>query len=242
MPCRKWIFALGAAFLTVAVVAQDVPGHQSKKEQLSYALGMEMGEGFRKQDLDLDLATLMKGLSESFNGGKTMLTEEEMRTVLADAKEEYQKKQAAIREEQAEATLREGEKFLAENKTKNGVVTLPTGLQYKILQQGNGNKPAIYEHVVCNYRGMLIDGTEFDSSTKHNGPSTFPVRGVIKGWEQALQMMPEGSKWQLFVPPQLAYGKDGAAAMKVPPNATVVFELELLAVKGDEKKEDRDRE
>ncbi len=241
MPHHKWILALAVAFLTVAVVAQEAPDLKTEKEKLSYALGMQVGADFRKQVLDLDLATLTKGLQEAFNGGKTMLTEDEMRAILATEKEEYQKKQAALREEKAEATLKEGENFLAENKSKEGVVTLPTGLQYKILKQGKGDRAAINQHVVCNYRGMLLDGTEFDSSTKHNGPVTFPVRGVIKGWEQALLMMPEGSKWQLFVPPQLAYGKAGAPPMKVPPNATLIFELELVDVK-EGGAEERDRE
>jgi FKBP-type peptidyl-prolyl cis-trans isomerase FklB len=240
MPRHKWILSFGAAFLTVAVLAQDAQDLSSQKEKFSYALGMQVGADFRKQVLDLDLATFSKALAESFNGGKTALTEEEMRAILASAKEEYQKKQAALREEKAEATLKDGEKFLAENKDKPGVVTLPTGLQYKVLKQGKGKLPKMNEHVVCNYRGLLLDGTEFDDSARHNGPSTFPVRGVIRGWEQALLMMPEGSKWQLFVPAELAYGKAGAPSINVPPNATLIFELELLAVKDIE--EERDRE
>jgi len=241
MARHKLILAFGTLLLTVAVAAQDAPDLKSQKEKFSYALGMQMGGDFRKQSLDLDLTTFAKGLAESFNGSKTMLTEDEMRAVLANAKEEYQKKQSALREEQAEATLKEGERFLAENKSKEGVVTLPTGLQYKILKQGKGERAAMKDHVVCNYRGMLLDGTEFDNSAKHNGPSTFPVRGVIKGWEEALLMMPEGSKWQLFVPPQLAYGKAGAPSLKVPPNATLIFELELVDVKeGDAEARDRE--
>jgi len=240
MPRQKWILGMGVALVTVAVAAQDASELNTQKEKFSYALGMQMGAGFRKQVLDLDLATFAKGLAESFNGDKTMLTEDEMRTVLADAQEEYRKKQAALREEKAEATLKDGEKFLAENKNKEGVVALPSGLQYKILKQGNGDKPEIDEKVVCNYRGTLLDGTEFDSSAKHNGPATFPVRGVIKGWREALLMMPAGSKWQLFVPPRLAYGQNGSGQM-VPPNATLIFEVELLSVKENEGDE-RDRE
>jgi FKBP-type peptidyl-prolyl cis-trans isomerase len=241
MPLCKWIPFLGVAVLAVAVTAQDTADLKTSKEKLSYALGMQMGSDFRKQDLDLDLATFNKALAESFKGAKTKLTEEEMRAVLANAKEEYQKKQAALREEKAEATLKEGEKFLAENKNKEGVVTLPTGLQYRILKQGKGEKPEKDDHVVCNYRGMLIDGTEFDNSIRHDGPVNFPVKGTLKGWEQALLMMPVGSKWQLFVPPGLAYGKVGAPSFKVPPDATVIFELELVGVK-EGAGEERDRE
>jgi FKBP-type peptidyl-prolyl cis-trans isomerase len=242
VPCQKWILALGAAFLTAAAAAQNAPDLKTEKQKFSYALGMQMGADFRKQTLDLDLATFNKALAQSFNGGKTLLTEDEMRAILADAKEEYQKKQAALREEKAEATLKEGEKFLAENKNKEGVVTLPSGLQYKILKEGVGDLPQLNEHVVCNYRGMLLDGTEFDNSDKHNGPSTFPMKGVLEGWKEALLMMRVGSKWQLFVPPDLAYGKRGAPSMNVPPNATLIFELELFAVKEIEGEERRERE
>jgi FKBP-type peptidyl-prolyl cis-trans isomerase len=240
MPRHKWILALGSALLTVAAMAQDDSSLKTEKEKVSYALGMQMGADFRKQTLDLDLAAFNKGLAESFNGGKTLLTNEEMRTILANAKEEYKKKQAALREEKAEANLKEGEKFLAENKNKEGVVTLPTGLQYKILKEGIGDRPLINEHVVCNYRGMLIDGTEFDNSSRHDGPATFPMRGVLEGWKEALLMMRVGSKWQLFVPADMAYGKGGAPSMNVPPNATLIFELELVAVKDIEDRRDRD--
>jgi FKBP-type peptidyl-prolyl cis-trans isomerase len=231
MPRHKWILAVGVAFLTVGLAAQDAPDLKTQKEKLSYALGMQMGADFRNQALDLDLATFAKALGEAFNGSKTRLTEEEMRAVLANSKTEYQKKQAALREEKAQATLREGEKFLAENKNVNGVVTLPSGLQYKILKQGNGDLPNLKEHVVCNYRGMLLDGTEFDNSNKHDGPSTFPMKGVIRGWAEALLRMPVGSKWQLFIPPDLAYGQGGAPSLNVPPDATLMYELELVAVK-----------
>jgi FKBP-type peptidyl-prolyl cis-trans isomerase len=238
---HKWISALGAAFFTVAVAAQNAPDLNNQKEKFSYALGMQMGADFRRQVLDLDLATFSKGLAESFNGSKTMLTEEEMRIVLANAKEEYQKKQAALREEKAEENLKEGEKFLAENKNKEGVATLPTGLQYKILQQGGGQIPKTHQHVLCNYRGTLLDGTEFDNSNRHNGPSVFPMKGVLEGWREALLMMHVGSKWQLFIPPNLAYGKAGVPSMNVPPDATLIFELELVSIKKEEA-EERDRE
>jgi FKBP-type peptidyl-prolyl cis-trans isomerase len=235
-----WALFLITALLAIAVEAQETSELKTQKEKISYALGMQMGADFHKQGLDLDLASLLKGLDASYHGGKTLLTEDEMRAVIASAKEEYRKKQAALREEQGEANLKAGEQFLADNKSKEGVVTLPTGLEYKVIQQGQGNAPKTHQHVVCNYRGTLIDGTEFDSSSKHNGPATFPMRGVIEGWREALLMMREGAKWQLFVPPQLAYGKAGIPSMNVPPNATLIYELELIAVK--ESDEERDRE
>ena len=127
--------------------------------------------------------------------------------------------------------MKEGEAFLADNKTKDGVVALPSGLQYKILTQGTGPTPAASDTVNCNYRGTLINGTEFDSSYKRNQPASFPVGQVIKGWTEALQLMPVGSKWQLFIPPDLAYGPRGAGGV-IGPNATLIFEVELLSIKG----------
>jgi FKBP-type peptidyl-prolyl cis-trans isomerase FklB len=142
-----------------------------------------------------------------------------------------------------DANKKEGEAFLADNKSKEGVVALPSGLQYKVLKEGNGPKPTATDSVVCNYRGTLINGAEFDSSTKHGGPATFPVNGVIKGWTEALQLMPVGSKWQLFVPSDLAYAERGAGG-DIGPNATLIFEVELVSIqnktdgqdKGEEKK------
>jgi len=239
---KQWTVLLGIVFLTIPAAAQDSPAFKTAKEKFSYALGMEIGSGFRKQALDLDPETLGKGFADAFAGGKTLLTEDEMRAVLASAQEEYKKKQAALRAEKAQAALKEGEEFLAANKSKEGVVTLPSGLQYKILKEGTGEKPGFDETVVCNYRGTLLDGTEFDSSAKHNGSATFPLKGVIKGWAEALQLMPVGAKWQLFVPPQLAYGENGAGQI-IPPNSTLVFEVELLAIKenqGPEKERERE--
>ena len=235
---KQWTVVLGLALLAVPAAAQDTPTLKTPKEKFSYALGMEIGNGFRKQALDLDPESVGKGLADAFSGGKTALTEDEMRAVLTSAQEEYKKKQAALRAEKAQAALKEGEAFLAVNKNKEGVVTLPSGMQYKILKAGTGEKPEFNETVVCNYRGTLLDGTEFDSSSRHNGPVTFPLRGVIKGWAEALQLMPVGSKWQLFVPPQMAYGETGSGLV-VPPNSTLVFEVELLSIK---EKGERERE
>jgi FKBP-type peptidyl-prolyl cis-trans isomerase FklB len=129
-----------------------------------------------------------------------------------------------------DANKKVGDAFLAANKTKEGVVTLPSGLQYKILTAGDGAKPTAADSVVCNYKGTLINGKEFDASSKHGGPATFPVGGVIKGWTEALQLMPVGSKWQLFVPADLAYGQRGAGG-DIGPGATLIFEVELLSIK-----------
>ena len=231
---KQWTVVLGLALLTLPAAAQDSPAFKTPKDKFSYALGMEIGNGFRKQALDLDPEIVGKGFADAFSGSKTLLTEDEMRAVLASAQEEFNKKQTALRAEKAQAALKEGEAFLAANKAKEGVVTLPSGLQYKILKAGKGGKPDLDDTVVCNYRGTLIDGTEFDSSAKHNGPATFPLKGVIKGWTEALQLMPVGSKWQLFVPPQLAYGENGAGQV-IPPNSTLVFDVELLSIQENHK-------
>jgi FKBP-type peptidyl-prolyl cis-trans isomerase FklB len=139
--------------------------------------------------------------------------------------------QEETRQYLAEKNMKEGETFLAENKTREGVVALESGLQYKILKSGDGEKPAAGDTVVCNYRGTLINGTEFDSSYKRGKPATFAVNRVIKGWTEALQLMPVGSKWQLFIPPNLAYGARGAGNL-IGPNATLIFEVELIAIEG----------
>jgi FKBP-type peptidyl-prolyl cis-trans isomerase FklB len=156
------------------------------------------------------------------------MTDQEMQTLLMAAAQEIRKKMAAQQAEKGQAAQREGEAFLAANKTKEGVVTLPSGLQYKILKAGTGEKATLDDSVVCNYKGTLINGTEFDASEKHGGPATFPVKGVIAGWTEALQLMPVGSKWQLFVPSNLAYGANGPG--DIGPNATLIFEVELVSV------------
>ena len=162
------------------------------------------------------------------------MTEAEAQAVLTQLQADMRKKQEEKTQQAGEANQKEGEAFLAANKAKPGVVTLPSGLQYKILKEGTGPKPTATDSVVCNYQGTLINGTEFDSSYKRGEPATFPVNGVIKGWTEALQLMPVGSKWQLFIPPDLAYGARGAGA-DIGPNATLIFEVELLSIKSKDK-------
>ena len=230
MSHHKWMLATAMAVLTtIPALAQDAaPELKTDKDKLSYALGMNLGENFRKQGLDVDPAILVKAFAEAFNTGKTAMSEEDMKTVLTAAAANIRKKQAAEQAEKGEQAQKDGEKFLADNKAKDSVVTLPSGLQYKILKQGTGEKPTSEDTVICNYKGTLIDGTEFDASEKHGGPATFPVKGVIAGWTEALQLMPVGSKWQLFVPANLAYGAQGPA--DIGPNATLIFEVELVSI------------
>jgi len=206
----------------------DAPTAPIDKDKFSYALGMQFGESFKKQSLDLDPATFGKAFADAYNGGKLTMTEDEMKVVLTAASQEFKKKQMAMAADKAANAQKDGEKFLADNKAKEGVVALPSGLQYKILKAGTGDKPGATDTVTCNYRGTLIDGTEFDASEKHGGPASFAVNQVIPGWTEALQLMPVGSKWQLFVPAALGYGAQGPP--DIGPNATLIFDVELVSI------------
>ena len=181
--------------------------------------------------MDVDPDILLQGLKDALAGGKSLLTDDEAKAALTALQADVSKRQQEQMQVAGEANKKEGEAFLAANKTKEGVVTLPSGLQYKILKQGTGPKPTASDSVVCNYRGTLINGTEFDSSYKRGQPATFPVGQVIKGWTEALQLMPVGSKWQLFIPSEMAYGPRGPGA-DIGPNATLIFEVELLSIQG----------
>lgn len=204
---------------------------KTQKDKFSYALGMNLGSSLHKQSVPVDPIILQRGLRDGLAGGKMLLTEDEARAVMLEVQADVRKKQQEEAQQAGLANQKEGAAFLAANKSKDGVVTLPSGLQYKIEKQGTGPTPAATDSVVCNYRGTLIDGKEFDSSYKRGEPATFPVNGVIKGWTEALQLMPVGSKWQLFIPPDLAYGDRGAGA-DIGPGATLVFEVELLSIQG----------
>jgi FKBP-type peptidyl-prolyl cis-trans isomerase len=210
---------------------------KTQKDKFSYALGMNLGANLHKQSVPVDPNVMARGLKDALAGGKTLLTEEEARAAISAVQNDMREKQQAKMQVAGDANKKEGEAFLADNKSKEGVVALPSGLQYKVLKEGNGPKPTATDSVVCNYRGTLVNGVEFDSSTKHGGPATFPVNGVIKGWTEALQLMPVGSKWQLFVPPDLAYAERGAGG-DIGPNATLIFEVELVSIqnKSEEKK------
>jgi FKBP-type peptidyl-prolyl cis-trans isomerase len=205
---------------------------KTDKDKLSYAVGMNIGRSIHSQSMEIDPAILLRGLKDEM-AGKTVMTDMEAHNTLMQAQQEAKKKADETRQASMEPNKKAGDAFLAANKTKEGVVTLPSGLQYKILKEGTGPKPTPSDSVVCNYRGTLIDGKEFDSSYKRGQPATFPVGQVIKGWTEALQLMPVGSKWQLFVPPDLAYGDRGAGP-DIGPGATLIFEVELISIKGKE--------
>jgi FKBP-type peptidyl-prolyl cis-trans isomerase len=201
------------------------------KEKTSYALGMNIAHTVKGQPLDLDQNAFVQGVRDVLAGGKTLMTEDEMAAALGILQNEMAAKAAEAAKQMGEINRKEGADFLAANKTKEGVVTLPSGLQYKIITAGTGPKPTAADTVICNYRGTLLNGTEFDSSYKRGQPLSIPVGRVIKGWTEALQLMPVGSKWQLFVPSDLAYGERGAGA-DIAPNATLIFEVELISIQG----------
>ncbi len=226
----KWIVVLAGGLLASLSGAQEQPVLKSEKEKLSYALGMDVGRQFAKLDISVDPVVFAKGLNDAMFGGKTLLTEEEARATVTAMQAELKRRQWQVRSNVGEDGKKAGEAFLAENGKREGVVTLPSGLQYKIIKAGTGRKPTDADTVEVNYRGNLINGTEFDSSYRTGKPATFKVAAVIPGWIEALQLMTVGSKWQLFIPPQLAYGERGAGA-DIGPNATLVFEVELVAIK-----------
>jgi FKBP-type peptidyl-prolyl cis-trans isomerase FklB len=200
------------------------------KERLSYALGMDLGKQLRAKSVDVEVTVFARGLADALAGDRLLLTDEESKKLVAALQDELQRRELVRVAETAEKNKREGEGFLAVNKTKEAIVTLPSGLQYRIVTAGTGRRPTANDTVICHYRGTFIDGTEFDSSQKPGQPATFPVNGVIKGWQEALQLMPVGSRWQLFIPSELAYGSRGAGD-RIGPNATLIFELELIAIK-----------
>jgi FKBP-type peptidyl-prolyl cis-trans isomerase FklB len=201
---------------------------ETEKQKASYAIGLNVGKGLHRDSIDVDPKILLKGLEDALTDSKVLLTDDEIKTVLIDLQNQVRQRQEQKRLAMVETNKKEGDAFLAANKTKEGVVTLPSGLQYKVLVAGTGPKPSATDSVVCNYKGTLLDNTEFDSSYKRGQPATFPVSGVIKGWTEALQLMPVGSKWQLFIPPDLAYGERGQST--IGPNATLVFEVELVSI------------
>jgi FKBP-type peptidyl-prolyl cis-trans isomerase len=204
---------------------------KTPKDKASYAIGVNIGKGLHRDSVDVDPAILMRGLRDALSGGKTQMTDDEVKAAMVALQADLRKKTEAKMAIEGEANKKAGDAFLAANKAKEGVTALPDGLQYKILQTGTGPKPTAADTVVCNYKGTLLDGTEFDSSYKRGQPATFPVGQVIKGWTEVLQLMPVGSKWEVFIPSDLAYGPQGPRqGGPIGPNATLVFEIELMSI------------
>jgi FKBP-type peptidyl-prolyl cis-trans isomerase FklB len=207
---------------------QRDPAFQNWKDKLSYALGADLARDLRRQRVDVNAEVLAEALKDALAGKKLAMSQEEVTATLKRLEHEQQRDYDHAKAMLSEKNKRAGNAFFEENRKRQGVVTLPSGLQYEIVKQGLGEKPTLADVVVCNYRGTLLDGTEFDSSYKRNGPTTVPVKELIKGWSEALQLMPVGSKWKLFIPPQLAY-RDRVMG-GIAPNATLVFDVELLSI------------
>jgi len=203
---------------------------KEQKDKESYSLGYQFGQNLKGQGVDLNLEVYASGIRDALGGNESQMSQEEIRATIMDLQKRVMAAQQKVLKEKAAKNLEEGKKFLVENQKKEGIKTLPSGLQYKVLAEGSGKMPKAENTVTVNYKGNLIDGTEFDSSYKRGQPATFQVKGVIKGWTEALQLMKEGSKWQLFIPPELAYGERGAGST-IPPNSTLIFEVELLTIK-----------
>jgi FKBP-type peptidyl-prolyl cis-trans isomerase FklB len=226
----------GAAKARTGTAAKPAPlTLKTDKDKQSYAVGMSVGKNLKKDSVDVDPAILLRGIRDGIAGGKMLLTDDEAKAALTALQSDVRKRQEAKLQVLGETNKQEGEAFLTANKSQEGVMTLPDGLQYKVLQAGAGPRPTASDTVVCNYRGTLLNNKEFDSSYKRGQPATFPVSGVIKGWTEALQLMPVGSKWQVFVPSDLAYGPRGAGA-DIGPNSTLVFEIELLSIQSKDVK------
>jgi FKBP-type peptidyl-prolyl cis-trans isomerase FklB len=224
-------FMLIAAALSVAITAsgENKPQLKDLKDKVSYSIGLDLGFNFKKQNLELNPDALLLGVKDALGGKQPLLSESEVKDTMTALTKQLEEKQKA----QAEQNVKDGEKFLAENKKKEGVKTTASGLQYKVIKEGTGPQPKLTDSVVAHYRGTLINGTEFDSSYKRGQPATFPLSGVIKGWTEGLQLMKVGSKYQLFVPSNLAYG-DRAMGGDIAPNSTLIFEVELVGIQPPE--------
>ena len=238
----KDVISPGEPQIAVQPIAEKVEILKTEKEKLSYIIGTQIARQFKAEEIEVDLDSLMMGLKDALEGNKLVMSRSEMEKVYEPfqkrmlaklqakkAKEAAKRaEEAAKRAEEAKKNLAAGTAFLDANKAKEGVKVLPSGLQYKVITEGTGNTPTATDKVKTHYRGTLIDGTEFDSSYKRNRPAEFGVTGVIKGWTEALQLMKEGAKWELYIPANLAYGERGRPG--IPPNSTLIFEIELLEI------------
>ena len=221
---------LSIAFLFSVCHAQEKLELKDQKDKESYSLGYQFGQNLKFQALDINLDVYASGIKDALGGKEPKMSQEEIRTTISELQKRITAERQKELKEKGTKNLAESKKFLAENQKKEGIKTLPSGLQYKVLTEGTGKTPKETDNVTVNYKGTLIDGTEFDSSYKRGQPASFQVNGVIKGWTEALQLMKEGAKWQLVIPPGLGYGERGAGS-QIPPNSTLIFEVELISVK-----------
>ena len=227
---RKTIMAVPVLGLACSIcLAADPVELKTENDKVSYSVGYRLGGDFKRQQIEINPDMLIKGMQDAASGGQPAMTEEEMMTVMTNMANRVKAAQMEKQKQQGAENLKAGEAFLADNAAKEGVTTLPSGLQYKVISSGEGKSPQASDQVTVNYRGTLIDGTEFDSSYSRGKPATFGVGQVIPGWTEALQLMKEGDKWEIYLPAKLAYGESGAGS-KIGPNSALVFEVELISV------------
>ncbi len=226
---NKFIAFLITLLIPCFVFAEASSVLKTEKDRISYSIGMDIGNNFKKQALDINPDILSRGIKDAISGNKLLMTEQESLKTLADLKNKMKAQMAEQMKKSGGQNIIKGKQYLSENKKKDGVISLPSGLQYKVINKGSGSSPALTDKVTVNYRGTLIDGTEFDSSYRRGQPATFKVNAVIRGWTEALQLMKPGAKWQLYIPSALAYGERGAGR-DIGPNATLIFDVELISV------------
>lgn len=235
---NRLFFIVTAAAMASPAVAQEqipptrksapAPAPQTQQERAGYAIGLDIGRMFRKQSIEVDLTFLTRGIRDGLTGVKPQMSDEEMQTTLNTMQKEAQTRAVVRAKAEGAKNQDEGQKFLAQNAKQEGVKTTKSGLQYKVLKEGRGPSPKANDIVRTHYHGTFLNGDVFDSSVQRGEPAEFAVNRVIPGWTEALQQMKVGSKWQLFVPPDLAYGESGF--QDIPPNKTLVFEVELLDI------------
>ena len=227
---RGVVVVMALMLLSVPGPAQKKAELKTQKQKASYGIGTEIGKNFKEQFPDVDVDAMVRGFRDALSGTKQAIPQNELDSVMATFQQEMMQRRSERVALEGSKNLKAGEACLSENKSKPGVITLPSGLQYKVITMGTGPKPTAKDTVRCNYRGTLVDGKEFDSSYKHGQPAEFVLGQVIPGWIEALQMMPVGSKWQLWIPPNLGYGERSMSA-DIGPNSTLIFEIELLGIK-----------
>lgn len=225
----KWITVMGLGLVVAQAGAEEMPVLKTQKEMVSYGIGVNIAKSFKKDDVEFDMDLLVRGMKDGLSGDKLLMPERDIRKVMNAFQGELRRKEMANHQVLAEENKKKGEAFLAENKARDGVMTLPSGVQYKVLKAGEGKKPTDGDTVECYYRGTLLNGTEF-TSTEPGKPATLKVEILPDGWKEALKLMPKGSKWQIFIPSQLAYGQRGVGS-DIGPNETLIFEVALLDIK-----------
>jgi len=221
---------LAILLLATPAFAQKKVELKTEKDKVSYSIGFDMGSSLKRNGIEVDARVLTRAIQDVLSGAKPLMTEQEMQASITALQKEMAAKQQAKMKTAGDKNKKEGEAFLAENKKKEGVTTLPSGMQYMVLTEGKGKQPTATDSVTVQYRGTLIDGTEFDSSYKRGQPASFGLNQVIKGWTEGLQLMKEGGKIRLFIPSELAYGERGTQGGPIGPNATLIFDIELLSI------------